>query len=107
MKVRSTVAELGEIPEPFLDPIMDCFMKDQVKLPTSGVTVDRAVITRHLLNDPSDPFNRNPLTVANLKTDVALLQEMEEWRRSRLRIANADHGEAQAMDADAIDQNGV
>jgi ubiquitin conjugation factor E4 B len=104
MKVRSTVAELGDIPEHFLDPIMDCFMKDPVKLPTSGVTVDRAVITRHLLNDPSDPFNRNPLTVADLKTDVALLQEMEEWRRSRLRIANAEHGEAQAMDADAIQE---
>ncbi|PRD28683.1 UNVERIFIED_CONTAM: Ubiquitin conjugation factor E4 A [Trichonephila clavipes] len=36
-------------PEEFLDPIMSTFMNDPVKLPSSGVTVDRATIARHLL----------------------------------------------------------
>lgn len=39
----------SEAPEEFFDPIMNTIMKDPVKLPTSGVTVDRATIVRHLL----------------------------------------------------------
>lgn len=37
-------------------------MRDPVRLPTSGVVMDRASIARHLLNDETDPFNRAPLT---------------------------------------------
>ena len=43
--------------EQFKDPITDAIMKDPVKLP-SGHAIDRAVITRHLLSDPTDPFSR-------------------------------------------------
>lgn len=42
-------------------------MTDPVILPTSGKTMDRSVITRHLLSDQSDPFNRAKLTVDMLK----------------------------------------
>lgn len=40
---------------------MDTLMTDPVKLP-SGVTMDRSIIARHLLNSQTDPFNRQPLT---------------------------------------------
>ena len=45
-----------------LDPLMDTLMEDPVKLPTSGNIMDRAIITRHLLNSSTDPFNRQVLT---------------------------------------------
>lgn len=35
-------------------------------LPTSGTIMDRAVITRHLLNSSTDPFNRSPLSMDQL-----------------------------------------
>jgi hypothetical protein len=53
-------ADLGEIPDDFLDPIMCTLMTDPVKLP-SGDTMDRANIMRHLLTvglyklNPVDP----------------------------------------------------
>jgi ubiquitin conjugation factor E4 B len=40
-------------------------MTDPVILP-SGVTMDRSVITKHLLNSSTDPFNRLPLTPEQL-----------------------------------------
>lgn len=36
-------------------------MEDPVILP-SGNVVDRSIISRHLLNSQTDPFNRQPLT---------------------------------------------
>lgn len=36
-------------------------MCDPVLLP-SGKVMDRSIITRHLLNSSTDPFNRQPLT---------------------------------------------
>jgi ubiquitin conjugation factor E4 A len=45
-------------PDEFLDPILSILMKDPVILPSSKVTVDRSTISRHLLSDQSDPFNR-------------------------------------------------
>lgn len=40
---------------------MDTLMTDPVMLP-SGNIMDRSIILRHLLNSPTDPFNRQPLT---------------------------------------------
>lgn len=54
---------LGEVPEEFLDALMFTVMTEPVRLETSGQIVDRATIVAHLLNDPTDPFNRQPLTM--------------------------------------------
>lgn len=54
---------LGDIPEEFLDALMYTVMEEPVRLETSGQVVDRATIVAHLLNDPTDPFNRKPLTM--------------------------------------------
>lgn len=40
---------LAEAPEEFLDPILGTIMKDPVKLPSSGMIVDRGTIARHIL----------------------------------------------------------
>ena len=54
-------------------------MKDPVKLPTSGHTVDRGTIKRILLNDEHDPFNRAPLSISEIKDDVEMKQRIEKW----------------------------
>jgi len=71
--------DLGDVPESFLDPIMQTLMTDPVKLPTSNVTVDRVTITRHLLSTPHDPFNRQPLTISQLIPDVELKAQIDTW----------------------------
>lgn len=74
-------------------------MRDPVRLPTSGVTVDRSTITRHLLSDQSDPFNRIPLNESMLESSICtfsvcfdffllyayteLKNKIEEWLASR------------------------
>ncbi|GBM80653.1 Ubiquitin conjugation factor E4 A [Araneus ventricosus] len=70
-------------PDEFLDPIMNTVMKDPVKLPSSGVTVDRATIARHLLSDQTDPFNRSPLTMDMVVPDEELKSRMQKWFEER------------------------
>ena len=56
-------ADLGEIPDKYLDPLLDELMVDPVKLPASGMVVDRSTIQGHLLSNQTDPFNRATLTL--------------------------------------------
>lgn len=74
---------LGEIPDDFLDPITCTLMRDPVRLP-SGSFIDRPTITRHLLSDPTDPFNRQPLTEAELIPAPELKRQIEEFIQERL-----------------------
>lgn len=73
---------LDEIPEEFLDPLMYTLMENPVKLP-SGMNMDKQVITRYLETNPTDPFNRNPLTPEQLVDNVELKQRILEWKNSR------------------------
>lgn len=75
---------LSEAPEEFLDPIMSTIMKDPVKLPSSGVIVDRPTIARHLLSDQTDPFNRSPLTMDMVEPDYELKAKIDKWRQDRM-----------------------
>jgi len=54
--------QLTNIPNEFIDPILNEIMTDPVLLPASGKIIDRITIRKHLLNDLSDPYNREPLT---------------------------------------------
>lgn len=62
-KINIEEEELGEIPDEYQDPVTSELMTDPVILPTSGKTMDRSSIARHLLNNPTDPFTRAPLTL--------------------------------------------
>lgn len=77
--------DLGDIPEEFLDPIMSTIMENPVKLPTSGNVMDRDVISRILLSDKLDPFNRAFLSEDMLEDDVELKARITEFRSSRKR----------------------
>lgn len=75
---------LDEAPEVFLCPISYCFMKDPVKLPSSGQTVDRSTIRRILLDDGLDPFNRSPITIDQVEDDLEMKERIEIWKRQKL-----------------------
>jgi ubiquitin conjugation factor E4 B len=81
--------ELGELPEEFTDPVMFSLMEDPVVLP-SGVTVDMSTIRTHLLSDPHDPFNRQPLKIEDcipsmilINVDVELKERIIAWKKER------------------------
>lgn len=76
--VAADDALLQDAPEEFHDEILSTFMKDPVLLP-SGHYVDRSTITQHLLNDPIDPFNREPMTVDDIKPATELKERMTKW----------------------------
>lgn len=81
---------LGDIPEEFLDPIQFTLMRDPVILPTSGNTLDRATITRHLLSDPKDPFNREELTIDMLKPNDELKERINQWLKEQKSAMQID-----------------
>lgn len=90
-EVQATVSEEIEIdyPDEFLDPIMSTPMLDPVKLP-SGMTMDRSVIMTHLLNDETDPFNRQPLTAEQLVPDEEMRRQIQEFREKAIREAKSN-----------------
>nr|XP_021385728.1 ubiquitin conjugation factor E4 A isoform X2 [Lonchura striata domestica] len=67
----------------FLDPIMSTLMSDPVILPSSRVTVDRSTIARHLLSDQTDPFNRSPLTMDQIRPNTELKEKIQRWLAER------------------------
>uniref|UniRef100_A0A8C1PEV8 Ubiquitin conjugation factor E4 A n=1 Tax=Cyprinus carpio TaxID=7962 RepID=A0A8C1PEV8_CYPCA len=69
----------SDAPDEFLDPIMSTLMLDPVLLPSSNVTVDRSTIARHLLSDQTDPFNRSPLTMDQIRPNIELRQQIMKW----------------------------
>ncbi|XP_029428286.1 ubiquitin conjugation factor E4 A [Rhinatrema bivittatum] len=73
----------ADAPDEFLDPIMSTLMADPVILPSSKVTVDRPTIARHLLSDQTDPFNRSPLTMDQVKPNTELKQKIQQWLAER------------------------
>jgi ubiquitin conjugation factor E4 B len=72
----------GEAPDHFLDPLLCTVMSDPVRLPM-GTVIDRSTIEQHLLNDPMDPFSRQPLTLDQLVPEDSLKAEIDAWRASR------------------------
>ncbi|PJF16742.1 hypothetical protein PSACC_03438 [Paramicrosporidium saccamoebae] len=72
-------AEEMEVPDEFLDPLMFTVMREPVRLPTSNMVVDRSTIVAHLLNDPTDPFNRKPLTLEETVPEKELADRIAQF----------------------------
>uniref|UniRef100_A0A8C1HS81 Ubiquitin conjugation factor E4 B n=1 Tax=Cyprinus carpio carpio TaxID=630221 RepID=A0A8C1HS81_CYPCA len=81
---RNSQSEMdyNDAPDEFKDPLMDTLMTDPVQLP-SGNIMDRAIILRHLLNSPTDPFNRQPLTESMLEPVPELKERIQAWMRGK------------------------
>ncbi|TNN87673.1 Ubiquitin conjugation factor E4 B [Liparis tanakae] len=74
--------DYSDAPDEFKDPLMDTLMTDPVILP-SGNIMDRSIILRHLLNSPTDPFNRQPLTESMLESVPELKEKIHTWMREK------------------------
>ncbi|XP_037540843.1 ubiquitin conjugation factor E4 B isoform X3 [Nematolebias whitei] len=74
--------DYSDAPDEFKDPLMDTLMTDPVMLP-SGNIMDRSIILRHLLNSPTDPFNRQPLTESMLEPVPELKVRIHAWMREK------------------------
>lgn len=79
--------DLGEVPDEFLDPLMYSLMEDPVILPMSKQTIDRSTIRSHLLSDPTDPFNRQPMKIEDVIPNVDLRKQIRDFREERKAIA--------------------
>ncbi|XP_011905021.1 PREDICTED: ubiquitin conjugation factor E4 B [Cercocebus atys] len=79
--------DYSDAPDEFRDPLMDTLMTDPVRLP-SGTIMDRSIILRHLLNSPTDPFNRQTLTESMLEPVPELKEQIQAWMREK---QNSDH----------------
>ncbi|XP_030624607.1 ubiquitin conjugation factor E4 B isoform X2 [Chanos chanos] len=81
---RNSQSEMdySDAPDEFKDPLMDTLMTDPVQLP-SGNIMDRAIILRHLLNSPTDPFNRQPLNESMLESVPELKERIHAWMREK------------------------
>ncbi|XJO72710.1 hypothetical protein BDV3_003791 [Batrachochytrium dendrobatidis] len=75
--------EMGDVPDHFLDPLLYTLMEDPVILPSSGVTIDLSTIKSHLLSDAHDPFNRQPLSIDQVKPDVELKEQIQKWKQEK------------------------
>ncbi|CAA9990245.1 ubiquitin conjugation factor E4 B, putative [Plasmodium knowlesi strain H] len=71
--------DVDDIPEKYLDPILQDIMLDPVLLPTSGIVIDRKNIERHLMSEPNDPFNRAPLSKEQLVPMPELKEEIHKF----------------------------
>merc|ERR1712110_91301 len=88
---RDIELQLGDIPNEYLDPIMQTLMTDPVILgknknekDKNQYVMDRKVIERHLMNNPNNPFNREPLTKDDLIPHIELKKEIEQWIKKTL-----------------------
>ncbi|XP_065655693.1 ubiquitin conjugation factor E4 A isoform X2 [Hydra vulgaris] len=71
--------EMPEPPDEFLDPISCVLMVDPVKLPSSGKIVCKSTISKHLLSDEKDPFNRSPLRLDQVIPCYELREQIRAW----------------------------
>lgn len=89
--------DLGEIPDEFLDPLLATLMKDPVLLPRSQQVLDRSTIRSHLLSDPNDPFNRQPLKIEEVIELPDLKARITQWKQEAKAKAARLHS-ATSMD---------
>lgn len=90
IRAAAEEALVADAPDEYLDELMMTYMQDPVLLP-SGHVVNRQTITRSLLNDPIDPFSRQPMTLNDLTPATELKQEMDEWlEMKRAKVSNQD-----------------
>jgi len=75
-----------EIPDEFCDPIMQTMIEVPVYLPNTDTIMDKEIITRHLLTDEHNPFNREKLTLDmleeyNMRTEIKI--KLDEFIKTR------------------------
>jgi ubiquitin conjugation factor E4 B len=83
-KIKEAEINYDDAPEEFCDALTALLMTDPVKLPKSNVIVDRTTIEKHLLSDPTDPFNRTPLNKDMLIPCTELKAQIDEYIKKKM-----------------------
>ena len=83
--VEQNTINYDDAPEEFLDPLTYSLMENPVILPSSHMNIDRRTIEDYLLTNPSDPFNRNPLTKEELIPNDDLKKKIDEYKANKLK----------------------
>jgi ubiquitin conjugation factor E4 B len=91
-------ADLGDIPDEYMDPLLATLMEDPVILPISKQIIDRSTIRSHLLSDPHDPFNRTPLKIEDVIPNDELREEIQNWKAKTLSQKVAERSAAAGGD---------
>jgi ubiquitin conjugation factor E4 B len=92
--VEKNTINYDDAPEEFLDPLLSTLMEDPITLPTSHINIDRRTIEDYLLTNPTDPFNRNPLTKEELIPNDELKKKIEEYKLMKLKeLQNKNNSE--------------
>ena len=87
-KLKEEEINYDDAPEEFCDSLTALLMTDPVKLPKSNVILDRKTIETHLLSDPTDPFNRSPLTKEMLIPCPELKAKIQEYINKKKQEKN-------------------
>ena len=64
----NTNLDLVEIPDEFCDPIMSSLIEEPVVLPNTNTIMDKTILSRILIDDEHNPFNREPLNMDMVDT---------------------------------------
>ena len=83
--VEQNTINYDDAPDEFLDPLTYDLMENPVILPSSHMNIDRRTILDYLLSNPSDPFNRNPLTKEELIPNDDLKKKIDEYKNKKLK----------------------
>ena len=83
--VKQNAVNFDDAPEEFLDPLTYNIMENPVILPSSKINIDRRTIEDYLLTNPSDPFNRNPLTKEELIPNDELKKKIDEYKINKIK----------------------
>jgi hypothetical protein len=84
-----------EPPDELCDPIMQTLIENPIMLPNTDIIMDKGVISRHLLTDNYNPFNRDELTMESLEefnqlpkikeSIYAFKNKIEQWKKTNFR----------------------
>jgi ubiquitin conjugation factor E4 B len=83
--VEQNTVNYDDAPDEFLDPLTYNLMENPVILPSSHMNIDRRTIEDYLLSNPSDPFNRNPLTKDELIPNDELKKKIDEYKINKIK----------------------
>eukprot|EP00892_Ulva_mutabilis_P009450 jgi/Ulvmu1/6878/UM031_0083.1 len=76
-----------DVPADFVDPITMAVMADPVQLPDSKVVLDRGTIERHLEENGTDPYSREPLAVRDIVEMPELRAQIQRWQADKAAAA--------------------
>ena len=107
--VQQNTINYDDAPEEFLDPLTYNLMENPVILPSSHINIDRRTIEDYLLSNPSDPFNRNPLTKDELIPNEELKKKIDEYKinkfKEKQKIYKKDNDENNNKNNENKDKN--